>query len=566
MKKFLFMCAALLCVSCKSAPEADIIIQHATVITLDKTRPRAQAAAIRQGRILFVGSDSAVSAYKGQKTRIIDAGGRMLIPGFIEGHAHFMGLGKALLTVDLRDAQSWDAVVARVARAAAKADSGVWIIGRGWHQEKWKKPPLPNVQGYPLHKALSAATPDNPVLLGHASGHGLMANARAMAAAGITRDTPAPEGGVILRDADGDATGVFLENAETLIYNAYQRNRQRQSDRVRQTEWARQLETATQHCLENGVTTFFDAGAGYETIDFYKQMIEEGKLRTRLWVMVAPDARIDAAHLKQYRMIGGYNGMLTVRAVKQYADGALGSRGAWMLEPYSDMPGSVGQNVTPMDSIARVARAALQADFQVCTHAIGDRANRETLNVYARVLRGDTLRRWRIEHAQHIDPADQPRFKALGVIASIQTVHCTSDGSWALRRIGEKRAREGAYVWQNLLKSGAHIANGTDAPVERLSPIENFYAAVTRRLPDGRIFYGAQRLNRLQALKSLTLWNAYAGFLEKELGSISPGKRADLVLLSQNLLTVDENRIPDTKVLMTVLGGKIALNKLPAAP
>lgn len=564
MKKYglLSWAVSFIVLACHPKPQAELIIHNAQVITLDEALPTARAVAISRGRILAVGADSVVMRQRGARTRVIDAGGRMVMPGFIEGHAHFMGLGQSLVTLDLRDATDWRDIVQRVANAAARADSGAWIIGRGWHQEKWRRPPTPNVQGYPLHNDLSAVSPDNPVLLSHASGHGLMANARAMAAAGITADTPTPQGGVILRDAHGAATGVFLENAETLIYDAYHRYQQQQNPGQRHKNLMKQLTAATRHCLENGVTTFHDAGASYNTIDFYKKALAADSLHTRLYVMVAPDEKLDVAHFKKYKLIDGYDGMLTVRAVKQYADGALGSRGAWMLAPYSDQPGSVGQNVTPMDSIARVARAALEAGFQLCTHAIGDRANREVLNVYEQALHGATDRRWRVEHAQHIDPADQPRFARLGVIASMQTVHCTSDGAWVPQRIGMDRARKGAYVWRNLLNSGTRLANGTDAPVERLAPIENFYAAVTRRLHNGQVFFGEQKLTRMEALQSLTIWNAYAGFQEKELGSLTPGKRADMIVLSQNLLTVPENLIQKTKVLLTVLDGKVMYDHL----
>ncbi len=552
-----FWVLLLTLISCSPQPEADLIIYNAGVITLDDARPTARAVAVSGDRIAAVGSDSLILTYRTAKTELIDAGGQTLIPGFIEGHAHFMGLGQALLTIDLRAAQSWPEIVALVDSAVQKSDPGTWIFGRGWHQEKWLRPPVPHVQGYPLHTSLSAVSPDNPVVLSHASGHGIMANQKAMALAGVNRETATPDGGVILRDASGQPTGIFLENAEALILQAYRRRQGELPADARRAMRLKMLRAATAHSLKNGITGFHDAGASFDDIDFFRQAARSGELKTRLWVMIAPNERLTPDKLKRYRMVGAENNMLTVRAIKQYADGALGSRGAWMLQPYSDRPGTSGQNTTPMDSILKVARLAYEADYQVCTHAIGDRGNREVLDIYEQVLRGDISRRWRIEHAQHLAVADIPRFADLGVIASVQTVHCTSDGLWVPARIGEERAREGAYVWQKLLKSGARLANGTDAPVERLSPLKNYYAAVTRRLSDGSVFFGDQKLTREEALKSLTLWNAYAAFEEKEKGSITAGKLADFTLLSANPLTVPEEKIPAIRVLMTVLGGSV---------
>ncbi len=546
-----------LLVSCSTQPQADLIIRNAQVITLDGGHPAARAVAVAGDRIVAVGSDSLIGGYRHEGTKVIDAGGRTLIPGFIEGHAHFLGLGEALLTIDLRAARSWPMIVALVDSAVRKTKPGVWIFGRGWHQEKWTTPPVPHVQGYPLHGELSAVSPDNPVVLSHASGHGIMANRKAMSLAGVNRETATPDGGLILHDAAGEPTGIFLENAEALILNSYHKQRQSLSAGEQKAGLLKKLRAATAHSLKNGVTSFQDAGASFAEIDFFREAARSGELKTRLWVMIAPGEKLTAEKLKRYRMVGAESNMITVRAIKQYADGALGSRGAWMLQPYNDRPETSGQNTTPMDSILRVARLAHDAGFQLCTHAIGDRGNREVLDVYEQALGGDRSRRWRVEHAQHLAAADIPRFARLGVIASMQTVHCTSDGLWVPERIGFGRAREGAYVWQKLLKSGARLANGTDAPVERLSPLENFYAAVTRRLADGSVFFGDQKLTREEALKSLTLWNAYAAFEEKEKGSITGGKLADLVLLSANPLTAAEDDIPGIRVLMTIVGGKV---------
>jgi len=543
---------------------ADLVFVSGNVVTVDESMPQAQAVAINGDTIMAVGSDETIRALIGDNTKVIDLDGRLLIPGFIESHAHFMGLGKSLTRLRLAPARNYDEIVAMVEEAVGQAQPGEWILGRGWHQEKWDRAPEPNVDGLPTHHALSAVSADNPVMLSHASGHATLVNAKAMELAGITRDSPDPEGGEIVRDAGGDPIGVFRENAEDLIeivYDQYQAGRTPEQIRA---EELRVIELATQECLGKGITTFCDAGTPLDTVDIYRELADRGQLGLRLWVMACDSNHILEPRLPDYRLIGYGNDFLTVRAIKRVIDGALGSHGAWLLEPYDDLPTSTGLNTETIPAMKETARLALANGFQFCIHAIGDRANREVLNIYEEALKshpqGEDLR-WRIEHAQHLNTNDIPRFRELGVIAAMQGVHCTSDGPWVPKRIGDRRAADGAYVWRMLLDSGAVVVNGTDAPVEDVDPIACFYASVTRRLPDGSQFYPEQCMTREEALRSYTLDGAYAMFEEDLKGSITPGKLADLVVLTQDVLTVPEEDIPATKVAYTVVGGQIAYER-----
>ena len=548
----------------ETQPKASLVCLNGKVITVDDSMPLAEAVAVHGDTIMAVGDDEHIRTYIDSNTRVIDLEGKTVIPGFIENHAHFMGLGKSLMRLRLAPARNYDEIVAMVKEAVGKARPGEWILGRGWHQEKWDRTPVPNVDGLPTHRALSAISPDNPVVLTHASGHAMLVNAKAMELAGITRDTSDPEGGEIVRDADGDPIGVFSENAEdliTIIYDQYQADRTPEEIRA---EELRVIELATRECLSKGITTFCDAATPLDTVDIFRELADQGKLGLRLWVMACDSNHILEPRLPDYHLIGYGNNFLTVRAIKRVFDGALGSHGAWLLEPYADLPGSTGLNTETIPAMKETARLALANGFQFCTHAIGDRANREVLNIYEEALRshpqGENLR-WRIEHAQHLNPDDIPRFRQLGVIASMQGVHCTSDGPWVPKRIGDRRAAEGAYVWRKLLQSGAVVVNGTDAPVEDVDPIACFYASVTRRLPDGSRFYPEQCMTREEALRSYTLDGAYAMFEENLKGSITPGKLADLVVLSQDILTIPEEDIPATKVAFTVVGGQIAYER-----
>jgi predicted amidohydrolase YtcJ len=377
----------------------------------------------------------------------------------------------------------------------------------------------------------------------------------------ITATTTNPEGGEIIRDAKGRAIGAFLETAQSLV--RYQAGHATTPEEAR-ARLRKQIELAAQECLAHGVTTFHDAGASFGTIDMYKTMFEEGTLPVRLYVMLSAGNKALAERGLSYRMIGAADNHLTVRTIKRLIDGALGAHGAWLLEPYADLPSSTGLNTESIEDLKETAKFAIANGFQVATHAIGDRGNRETLNIYEEAFKANpdkTDLRWRIEHAQHLSLEDIPRFGKLGVIPAMQAIHCTSDAPWVYKRLGEKRAGEGAYVWRKLMAAGAVIPNGTDVPVEPIDPMSCFYAAVTRKLKDGTTFFADQKMTREEALRAYTWNGAYAGFEEGLKGSLTPGKLADITVLSRDILTCPEDDIPGTEVLYTVIGGKIVYCK-----
>jgi hypothetical protein len=538
---------------------ATLVLNNGRIVTVDDAKPEAQAVAVRGDTIVAVGSNEDIRPLVGPQTEVIDLAGRLAIPGFIEGHGHFTGVGQAATQLKLADAKTWDDIVAMVAAAAKTAAPGEWILGRGWHQEKWTQPPSPSVEGFPVHDALSRVSPDNPVLLTHASGHASFANAKAMALAGVTRATKNPAGGEILKDPRGNPIGIFRETASGLIGAARQKDRANMDAAALEAETRRFIDLANREAIGKGITSWQDAGSPFRTIDVFKKVADAGQMTVRLWSMVRDTNENMAAQLASYRLIDGYDRHLTIRAIKHQIDGALGSRGAWLLEPYADLPSSTGLNTTSLDTIRETARLAMEHDYQLCVHAIGDRANRETLNIFEEAMRAHpdkTNVRWRVEHAQHLNAADIPRFGQLGVIASMQGIHATSDAPYVLARLGPQRAEEGAYVWQKLMRSGAMVSNGTDAPVEDPNPIPNFYATVTRKTKDGSTFFGDQKMSRAEALKSYTLNAAYAAFEEGQKGSLSPGKLADIVILSKDIMTIPDEEIPTTQVVRTIVGGK----------
>jgi predicted amidohydrolase YtcJ len=541
-----------------AAEPADLVLTNAVVHTVDAKRPRAEAVAVRGNRIVAVGSSAEVQALVGPRTRVLDLAGRTVVPGFDDSHAHLLGIGFARLDVDLVGTRSYAEVIERVAAAVKGCRPGEWIRGRGWHEGKWEAPAPGSVRGFPTHEALSAVSPDNPVVLSRADGHAVLANARAMAVKGVTRKTRAPAGGEIIRTASGEATGVFVDNAEGLVAPP-----ERSPDEVR-----RALELAMDECLAKGVTSLTDAGQGTGVLALYREAAAAGTLRTRLYVMAAG---LPTARALGRPEVGLGGGMLTVRSVKLYADGALGSRGAALLEPYADDPGNSGLLVTPAEEILEGVHFALAHGFQVGTHAIGDRANRIVLDAYEKAFAEHPEvkdPRFRIEHAQILDAADIPRFGKLGVLAAMQGVHCPSDRPWAPKRLGDARVAEGAYVWRKLLDTGARILNGTDAPVEDVSPIQNFHASVTRQDAEGRPpggFDPDQKLTRAEALRTMTLDAAFGSFAEKEKGSIEVGKLADLVVLSQDILATPDDALLKTAILATIVDGKVLYEKSPVS-
>ncbi|MFT5285667.1 MAG: putative amidohydrolase YtcJ [Planctomycetota bacterium] len=539
--------------SCASTPEiADLVLVGGEVITLDNDQPTGQAIAIRNGRVLRVGSVEAIEALVGANTERIDLDGGLVIPGFIEGHGHFLGIGDMQLQLDFMRATNYASVIAMVEEAVADSQPGELIRGRGWHQSKWSDVAEGSVQGMPHHKQLSAISPNNPVILEHASGHAALANERAMQLAGIDRNTPDPPGGEILRDADGEPIGVFRENAIDLLNPVF-------SDAAAPDP--RQLAMlARDECLSKGITSFHDAGSPLAVADVYHELAKAGELGLRLFVLLSDSNETLSASLDDHPLLAIENDHLAVGGIKRSIDGALGSHGAWLLEPYSDHAASHGLNSITVESLRETARIAVEYDLQLCVHAIGDRANRETLDIFQDTFEEHADRtdwRWRIEHAQHLNPDDIPRFKELGVIASMQAVHCTSDASFVVDRLGEERARDGAYVWRTLVDLGVVVTNGTDAPVENVDPIANYYSAVTRQTKAGTTFFADQRLTRIEALRSYTLNNAIASFQEDQKGSLAPGKLADITVLSRNITTIPVEEIAQTKVLYTIVGGRV---------
>jgi len=539
---------------------ATLVIQNGRIVTVDEAKPEVRAMAIRGEAVAALGTEADIRPFVGPSTRVIDLRGALAIPGIIESHGHFQGIGQAKLGLELMPTTSWDEIVAMVAEAVRRAKPGEWIVGRGWHQEKWTKRPEPHVEGFPTHASLDRVSPENPVVLTHASGHATFANAKAMALAGVTKATPNPPGGEILKDAAGDPTGLFRETASGLLGRAERAAREKMTPAELEAEARRIIQLAADECLKKGVTSFHDAGVSFRTVDLYKQIAQEGRLGVRLYVMVREGNASLAANLARYRTVGFAGNRVTLRTIKVSIDGALGPRGAWLLEPYADLPTSTGLNTTPMDAARETARLALQHGYQLAIHAIGDRANRELLNLYEAAFKGvpdAASLRWRDEHAQHLSLADIPRFAALGVIPAMQGVHCTSDAPYVLARLGPRRAEEGAYVWQKLMKTGAVISNGTDAPVEDVNPIESYYSTVTRRLKDGSVFFGDQKMTRTEALRSYTINGAYAAFEEGIKGSLAPGKLADVTVLSKDILTVPDEEIRSARVLYTIVGGKV---------
>jgi predicted amidohydrolase YtcJ len=563
--KLILPIVILLLMGCSKPQPADLIIKGGTIYTMDASHPTAQAIAVKGDRIVFVGEVSAVEKLKDDHTQIIDLAGQTLTPGFIEGHGHIMGVGYNELNLDLMNVKSFDEMVEKVKEAVAKAAPGQWIVGRGWHQDKWETKPSKMVNGFPVHDQLSAVSPNNPVFLRHASGHAGFANAKAMEIAGVNQLAKEKaifsdgEGGEIMRDQLGNPTGLFNERAMGLITKHIPEG---DSERDRQA-----LDLAMKACLRNGITSFHDAGASRENIALFHEFKSKGKLLTRLYVMITGfDRDLIYESFKKGPEIDS-TGTLTIRAIKLNCDGALGSRGAWLLEPYSDRPDFYGMATLSMDTVLKTSREALKYGFQVCSHAIGDRANREILDRYETALKEHSEKRdhrFRIEHAQHLSPQDIPRFAQLGVIPAMQAIHMSSDRPWAIERLGEKRIKEGAYMWQSLLRSGAKIVNGTDAPVEPVNPIPCFYASVTRKTLKGEPEGGyepEEKMTREQALRSYTLDAAFGAFEEKIKGSIEVGKLADFTVFTKDLMSIPETEILQTEVAMTIIGGKVLYNR-----
>jgi predicted amidohydrolase YtcJ len=540
---------------------ADLIIKKGKILTMDAARPRAEALAVRGDKIVAVGSDHEIESYTSAETNIIDLEGRLAVPGLIEGHGHYMSFGESLMGLNLRPTRNWEEIVDLVAGAVRTAKPGEWIVGRGWHQSKWNDSPSPNIEGIPFHHQLSEISPHNPVILIHASGHAVFVNALALKASGICADTPNPAGGQIVRDSEGKPIGMLRETAQDAARQILATDLSKRPADVIDTERRRQVKIAAEAVIANGITSFHDMGETFSIIDLYREMADEGNLPLRLYICVQESSENMRGKLVDYRMIGYGNNYLTVRAIgEKVLDGALGVHGGWLLEPYTDRPASSGFNVVPLEDIRQSAELAIQNGYQMAIQGIGDRAARELLDIYEKNFRLNPQQkdpRWRIEHCQVIHPDDLIRFAKLNVIASVRGVFATSDGPWVVRRLGEKRTRERGYLYRTLMESGATVINGTDPPVEDINPINNFYRSITRKMDNGEVFYPEQRLTRQQALESYTVNNAFAAFEEDLKGSLTPGKLADITVLTQDIMTIPEEDILNTKVAYTIIGGNI---------
>jgi len=561
--KLLYICLTILVLfnSCSSEEPVELIITNGHIETMDQDSKVVEALAVSDGKIIYLGENEGALALKTSNTQFIDASNQFVMPGFIEGHGHFSGLGSSLMNLNFLKSKNWNEIVKAVEEKVQTAEDGEWIIGRGWHQEKWNEDLANEVHGYPFHDALSKISPNNPVMLTHASGHGLFANENAMKLSGISKETGNPVGGEIVRGPQGEAIGMFEERAMVLIRAKYQEYINSLSQEDLTDRWYEGIEKAMEECISNGITSFQDAGSSFVELERYEEMANEGELDLRLWAMLRHSSETMKGNLSGFPIIDEGDGFFTCRAIKTELDGALGSYGAWLLKQYSDKQDFHGQNTTTIEEMDKIAELCIKHDMQLCVHAIGDRANREVLDVveqkYA-IHGSDKDRRWRIEHAQHLHPQDIPRFKELNVIASMQGVHCTSDAPFVTKRLGKLRAMQGAYAWRSLLDAGAVVLNGTDAPVEDVNPLESFYATVTRtRSDNGFEFFPEQSLTRREALHSYTLANAYGAFEEEQKGSLELGKYADITILNKNLMSCPASEILDASVQYTIIDGKI---------
>jgi predicted amidohydrolase YtcJ len=533
-------------VSAQAATPADLIVTGARIYTVDDARPTVQAFAVRGGKIVFLGSESEALMLKGAATKVLDYSGRTIIPGMVDGHAHLQSLGAELRYVDLMGTKSYEEVIRRAVERSKTVPAGQWIVGRGWDQNLWAD------TRFPTHEALSRAIPNHPVILTRVDGHMILVNAKAMEAAKVTRSTPEPLGGKILKLPNGEPSGTFVDNAEALIRSVM--------PRTPKAELRQQIIDAIAAVNRLGLTGVHDAGVDADVIEAHEEVAKEGRYTLRNYIMVSDDSAALTRYFSRGPQSGLYDGRIWIRSIKLYADGALGSRGAALISPYSDDPQNSGLLTSTAEHLLARTQWALRSGFQVCTHAIGDKGNRAALDAYEGALRTNPHadHRFRVEHAQVIHRDDIPRFAQLGVIPAMQASHQTSDMNWAQDRLGPMRVR-GAYAWRALLSTGVVIPNGSDFPVEEANPLISFHSAVTRQnaenWPAGG-WYPEQRMTREEALKSMTIWPAYAAFQEATLGSLALGKYADFVVLDQDIMTMPAEDILKTKVIATFLGGQ----------
>lgn len=541
-------------ISCSSAPQqsASLVLRGGKIATVDPSFSFVEAVAVSGDTIVAAGTDSDIEQYVGPNTKVIELKGRLVVPGLIDAHAHMLGYGTSLAELDLRGTTSFRQIVEMVAEKAKTTAPGEWISGNNWDQNDWEAKEFPN------HDILSKAVPDNPVWLIRVDGHAAIANDNAMKIAGISIRSKDPDGGEILRVPDGHPTGVFIDLAMGMV------SKHIPDPSPEQLEDA--LFVAAQRCCEAGLTGVHDAGVSPSTVGLYKHLIDHDRLSIRINAMIRPPGPDNMADYLRENMIDGYGShFLRVKSIKLFMDGALGSRGAIMFEPYSDRPGYTGLMTLTYERVLDISRVALISGYQVCTHAIGDKGNRLVLDAYEQALKENPAsgHRFRIEHAQVVAPDDFPRFAALGVLPSMQPTHATSDMYWAEDRVGPERVK-GAYAWQKFLKTGSIIPCGSDFPVEEINPMLGFYAAITRKDPKGwpeNGWFPEQCMTREQVLRGFTIWAAYAAFQDDILGSIETGKLADMVVLSKDILTVAPNEILTTVPDYTIIGGKIKYSR-----
>lgn len=560
--KILLLFSCLILAACDNDDKLlDTIITNAEIYPIVEAAVAYDAIGIKDGKISMLGmSEELLNKHKGEKTIVHDMEGQFLMPGFIEGHGHYSNLGKSIQNLNFLADTSWQQITAKVENKVRELGPNEWIYGRGWHQEKFTEVPVEAIGKYPTHKSISELSKDNPVILIHASGHSLFANEKAMEIAGINKEMPDPAGGNIIRDSDGEAIGIFEERGMGPIQTAYQEYLNEMPEEKRKELWKDAIKQAEEECLSKGITSFQDAGSKFHELKWYEEMARNGEHNLRLWVMVRHSAEEIQGKLSVCRMLDVGDGFYTCRAVKSELDGALGAHGAWLLKPYDDKKDFYGQNTTEVTEVEKIAQMAYDNNMQLCVHAIGDKANRATLDIFEAYKNKDNSAdlRWRVEHAQHLHVEDIPRFKEIGAIASMQGIHCTSDAPFVETRLGHERASEGAYAWRSLLDAGAVVVNGTDAPVEDVNPLASIYASVTRKRQNPKMeFIPEQRMTREEALYSYTMAPAFAGFEEDKKGSIEIGKYADFVVLDKNILTCKEEDIEKIKVLHTIVAGKI---------
>jgi predicted amidohydrolase YtcJ len=539
---------------------ADLIFINANVYTTNDRQPHAEAVAVKGDRIVFVGTGAAARAYQGAKTKVVDLHGATVLPGMTDAHHHLEGVGFREMTLNLEGITNLPDFLAKVKAKVDQTKPGEWVTGRGWIETFWQ-PPV-----FPTRWDLDKVSPNNPVILQRADGHGTVVNSAALKIAGITKDTPSPFGGEISKDKNGEPNGMLLDAARSLVAGHVPPTSAADAERA--------VVLGVQRDIGLGWTQVQDPGGSYQDVDIYRKLYSEGKIKLRIYKVLSAPGKQAQRLLSEGPIIGAYDNHLTVRSLKCYADGSLGARSAALLEPYSDAPETSGFLTVKEEDLLPMLEEALRKGIQVETHAIGDKGNRFILDEYEKALKAvppDQRKiadpRWRVEHAQIVNPLDIPRFKKLGIIPSMQASHAIGDLHFAPARLGIKRL-EGAYAWNSFVKSGVIVPGGSDAPVERGEPMIEFYAAVARK--DIKGWSGAgwhpeEALPRDQALKMLTIWPAYSAFEEKLRGTIEVGKLADLTVLSADIMKIPEMDILKTHCVMTVIGGEIVYEAAPGA-